>query len=84
MQPTLSKNVHGIVDLNVHVIADGCQFVFLGGYSLTVLALDLPRRTAFFREATSDENALAVFFGLVGFFALILDRDRHLRHPKDV
>lgn len=80
----MGEDVHGIINLNVHVIADGSEFIFLSGYSLAVLALDLPSRGACLREAASDDDALAILFGLVGFLALILHGDRHFRDPKDV
>ena len=41
---TLSKDVHRVVDLNVHVIANSGQFLPFGRHDLAFLRLDLVGR----------------------------------------
>lgn len=72
---TLGENIHRVVDLNVHMIADGSKFIFLGANDSAVLALDFPRAIALFGEFTSDHNGLSVFLGLVRLLPLVLQRN---------
>ena len=70
---TLSEDVHGIVDLNIHVVADGLQLLALRRDSPPIPRLDLVRRRAVPREAASDDDALAVLLRLVRLLALVLE-----------
>ena len=79
-QHTLRKDVHGVVNLNIHMVTNGSQLVLLGRDDFAILALDLPRGASLLCEPARNDNALAIFFGLVGFFALVLDGDSNLGH----
>jgi hypothetical protein len=72
---TLRENVHWIIDLNVHMVTYGRQLVLLSGDDLAILGLDLPGGVSFLGEPAGNENTLAIFLGLIGFFALVLDGD---------
>ena len=39
---TLSQDIHWIIDLDIHVVTDSRQFIFLAADDLVVLALNLP------------------------------------------
>lgn len=72
---TLSQDIHGVIDLDIHVIANGRQFVFLSADDPSVFTLDFPGRATIFGESASNDDGLAVLFGFVGFLSLILDMD---------
>ena len=75
---TLSEDIHGIVDLNVHMVADGLQLLALCRDSPPIPRLDLVRRRAVPREAASYDDALAVLLRFVGFLALVLELHGYL------
>ena len=79
MMLALCKNVHGIVDLNIHVVANCRQLVSLGRYDFAILRFDLVRGRAFLGEAAGDNDAVAVLFVPVCVFPLVLQDDRDLR-----
>ena len=41
---TLSQDIHRVIDLDIHVVTDCRQFIFLGADDLVILTLDLPGR----------------------------------------
>ena len=74
----MSQDVHRIIDLDIHVITDSRQLIFLGADDLVVLALNLPSRGPILGESTGDMDRLSVFLWFVRFFALILKVDGYL------
>lgn len=72
----LCKNVHGIVNLDIHMIANSRQLVSLGGDNFAVFRLDLVRRRAFLSEASGDDDTVTVILVPVCIFSLIFQDDR--------
>src|ERR1700691_1194250 len=77
---TLREDIHRVINLDIHMVANSSQFVLLRGDYLAILALDLPRRASLLREPARNDDTLAVFLGPVGFFTLILDSYRDFRY----
>ena len=75
----MREDIHRVVYLNVHVIADCLQLLALCRDDLAVPILDLVRRSAILGEPTGDNDALAILLWPVRFFALVLENDRDLR-----
>ena len=69
---TLGENVHWVIDLNVHVIADRLEVFAFGGDKLPVLAPDLVRRRAILGEAAGNDDALPEVLRPECFLALVL------------
>jgi len=76
----LRKNIHGVVDLNVHVIANRRKFLSLVRDQDIVLGLDLVCRVPFDIESPDDGNGVTIKLVLVRFVAAILEDDGNLRH----
>lgn len=76
---TLCQDIHRIVNLDVHVVTDSSQFIFLGADNLPVLALDFPRGIPLLREFAGDNDSFPIFLGSESFFALIFDMDGYFR-----
>lgn len=74
---TLRQDIHRIIDLNIHMIANRAQLLALRRHLLSGFRLDLVRRAAVFREAARDDDAVAVDVGPVGFVALVLEHYRY-------
>lgn len=77
---TLSEDVHRIVDLDVHMVADSLQLLTLRRDDLPVPALDLVRGSAILGEPAGNHDALAIVLRSVRFIALVLEDDRDLRY----
>ena len=76
---TLCQDIHRIIDLDVHVVTDSSQLIFLGADDLPILALDFPRGIPLLGKFTRNHDGLSVFLGSEGFFALIFDMDGDFR-----
>ena len=74
---TLSEDIHRIVNLDVHMIANSSELFFLRANDFAVFAFDLPGRTAFLGELASDDDRFSIFPRLVCFFTLIFYLNRH-------
>lgn len=74
---TLGQDVHRIVNLDIHMVADSLKFLAFCRDDLAIPALDLVRGRALLGEPTSDNNAPAVVFGPVCFLALVLKHHRN-------
>ena len=77
---TLGENVHWVIDLNVHVIADRLEVFAFGGDKLPVLAPDLVRRRAILGEAAGNDDALPEVLRPECFLALVLQLNCNFRN----
>ena len=75
---TLSKDVHRIVDLDVHVVADCGELIPLCRNGVVVLVRNLPARVSLCGELASDDDGGAILFGFVGLRTLVLESELHL------
>ena len=76
----MGQDVQGVVHLNVHVVADGRQFLTLvADHSLAVFVHQLPARATFLGEPALDDDRLTIFIGFISFRALVLDGKRDFR-----
>lgn len=78
LEPTLCKNIHWVINLDIHVVADRRELISLGRDDSAIFRLDLVRRRAFLRKATRDHNAVAIDIVLIGVLSLVLEDDSHL------
>jgi hypothetical protein len=76
-QITLRKDVHGIVDLDVHMVTNRREIFALGRDYFTIPTLDLVRRGPFFGETAGDDDTVPIRVILVCFVALIFKLNRH-------
>lgn len=74
---TLRQDVHRIVHLDVHMVANLGQLVPFRGNDSTVPALDLVGRPSVLSEATGDDDAITVYLVVISFIALILQDKGH-------
>ncbi len=74
---TLRQNIHRIVNLDVHMIANSSELFFLRAYDFAVFAFDLPGRITFLGELASNDDRFPIFLGLVCFFTLIFYLNRY-------
>ncbi len=72
----MRKYIHRIINLDVHMVADGRQLLPLCGDHLSIPALDLVGRRAFFSEASSDDDAIAIYIMFIRLVALVLQLNR--------
>lgn len=73
----MRKDVHGIVNLNVHMVANGREFFALGRDYLAIPTLDLVRRGPFFGETAGDDDTVSIQVILECFIALVFKLNRH-------
>ena len=66
------------------MVANSLQLLALRRNAFAVPCLDLVRRRAILGEATRDDDALAVLFGLEGFFALVLQLNTDFCHAEQI
>ena len=76
---TLSEDVHWIVYLYVHVVANSRELLSFGRDDPSILTLDLVRGGTFLGEAPRNDDASAIVLRAIRLFALVLQNDRHLR-----
>ena len=77
IESTLRKDVHGIVDLDVHMVANGREFFALSRDYFAVPTLDLVRRGPFFGETAGDDDTVSKQVILICFIALVFKLNRH-------
>ena len=75
---TLREDVHGVVDLDIHMIAYGRELSTVVGYHFAVLCANLVRGGTVLCESPSNNDTRTVFLRLERLIALILDCDRDL------
>lgn len=74
---TLGQNVHRVIHLNVHVVANLGQFLPLGRHDLAILTLELVRRSTILGKTTRDDDAVTIGIMLIRLFALVLQGKGH-------
>jgi hypothetical protein len=74
---TLRENIHGIVDLDIHVVTDCRQLFLLGRNDSSVKTLDFPGARSVLGKTAGNKDGLAILFRLVSLVALILQLDCH-------
>ena len=81
-QITLCKDVHGIIDLDVHMVANGREFFALGRDCFAIPTLDLVRRGPFFGETASNDDTVPIQVILICFIAVVFKLNCHFRSTK--
>jgi hypothetical protein len=69
---TLRENIHGIVELQLHLVAHCSELLLLGGYDFPLVAFQLVATRSFFRESSDDSDSRSIFIRLEGFLASVL------------
>lgn len=69
----MRKDIHRIVDLDIHVIANGGEFAAVIGHEFSALGTNPIGRAPLPGELPSDDNAGTIFLRLVRFVSLVLD-----------
>lgn len=79
---TLREDGHRVIDLKIHVIADGGKLISFRADDPAVLALNFPGTTSLLGELASDHDRLPVILGPVRVLPLVLQRNGDLSATK--
>ena len=75
----MRQNIHRVVDLNVHMIANCRKLLSLVGNEGVVLGLDLIRGGSFEVKSSRDDDLVTINITFVCFVATILEGDGDFR-----
>ena len=75
----MCQNIHGVVDLNVHMITNCRKFFSLVGNRCAVFGLDLVRGASLGIKPPGDDNTVTIEVALVCFIATILEGNCNFR-----